>query len=965
MKNRVNKQIIKALSVGLAASMALQPVTAFAEGTNGEQTTGEPTGDPVVSENNESATAQGFEATETVIEEAGEAVDNAESTTGQSFNNEGSEEAFVTGEVTEASDLIDDSEDDVKDAQGYAEKRDEELEAFHDTLEDGKFDENISNAKSDYSSAEQTAKDAQEIADKVTEDSTYEEAKQFVSDAEDKYEEANQLLAKAEGERQAAQDTYDAAFKKYMDAQKDASLTTIELTAAEKELADAKKLVEDKEQAVLDAETAANEILNQMLEDDYNKIQEAQMALEDDSLTDEERAAKEDELAKLLIGSYIKANGGKSVEFSTVEKTEVRGTKEDGTDNTNTKTYQTVKYIDKDGNEVPEIFVVSVVDGEVCVKSLNVTVEDDLSVVIQEAVDGKDEVPESWKTAEGKAFEETQTSHTFEKKEEGQTGFYAIDTATSPKEQIQGADDVSAQYIGSYRGKNYYTAYIEKTDKTPTYELKKVQVHSEEDGYEKKAQPAPISYGKWGWLYFYSDVQDLSDEGYDLKVTYTDADGNTIEEKVEDLNLIQKFSTLFRGIINNENPLVLSVTNEVYDYSKPIMHDKVVVEETLAKECIEVTGYSQSTGKVDCYWDDYDQAKAKRDKAVADLQKKGYAILSSNLDRDYYGYYYSIKYIVPTVESKTVDKIVAVNQYTPDDYTIHTEHQDAVVAQDARYGTKIVETEGTSLVESDLAQKIAAQEEKIANQRKAAEAAASASEDYYNALDAVEKARKKVEDLKKKNSPMTVLAEASAELRAAMQQLKYASWAKSDANKALKEAEEALELAKEEFAKKPVPSNQNPGTGDDTPSYGGGDDTIFIPTVVTPATTVVAPAVENPEAPAVLGEVRKTSTRKSTAKSAADTETVATDNSNGNSDNAAVAGAQKEETKTPEAPKTESTIEETETALAATPELEEKGFAWWWLLILAAIAGVSVEEYARRKSNKAKAEAKDSTKINK
>jgi|GEM_PF-4476528 len=155
------------------------------------------------------------------------------------------------------------------------------------------------------------------------------------------------------------------------------------------------------------------------------------------------------------------------------------------------------------------------------------------------------------------------------------------------------------------------------------------------------------------------------------------------------------------------------------------------------------------------------------------------------------------------------------------------------------------------------------------------------------------------------------------------------------------------------------------GDDDDTTTGGGGDDTTtFIPVAVTPATNVVAPAVENPEAPAVLGA---RTTRRTSAKSAADTDAVATDNSNGNggNDNSAVAGAQKEETKTPEAPKEETKIEDSDTALAATPELEEKGFAWWWLLILAAIAGVSVEEYARRKSNKAKAEAKDDAKINK
>lgn len=158
---------------------------------------------------------------------------------------------------------------------------------------------------------------------------------------------------------------------------------------------------------------------------------------------------------------------------------------------------------------------------------------------------------------------------------------------------------------------------------------------------------------------------------------------------------------------------------------------------------------------------------------------------------------------------------------------------------------------------------------------------------------------------------------------------------------------------------------QNPGEpvdddddDDDDDTTGGGDDTTVIPVAVTPTTNVVAEAVDNAEAPAVLGA---RAPRRTAAKTTANTETPAADNN----DNAAVAGAQKEEVKTPEAPKEETKIEDNDTALAATPELEEKGFAWWWLLILAAVAGVAIEEYARRKSNKAKAEAKDSTKINK
>ena len=46
------------------------------------------------------------------------------------------------------------------------------------------------------------------------------------------------------------------------------------------------------------------------------------------------------------------------------------------------------------------------------------------------------------------------------------------------------------------------------------------------------------------------------------------------------------------------------------------------------------------------------------------------------------------------------------------------------------------------------------------------------------------------------------------------------------------------------------------------------------------------------------------------------------------------------------------TIGEESTALAATPIEAKKGFPYWVLIILAGIAGVSVEEYIRRKNNK-------------
>lgn len=53
-------------------------------------------------------------------------------------------------------------------------------------------------------------------------------------------------------------------------------------------------------------------------------------------------------------------------------------------------------------------------------------------------------------------------------------------------------------------------------------------------------------------------------------------------------------------------------------------------------------------------------------------------------------------------------------------------------------------------------------------------------------------------------------------------------------------------------------------------------------------------------------------------------------------------------------------IEDENVALASSiPEEVKSGFSWWWLLILAAITGVSAEEIYRRKKAKAEAEKKN------
>ena len=431
--------------------------------------------------------------------------------------------------------------------------------------------------------------------------------------------------------------------------------------------------------------------------------------------------------------------------------------------------------------------------------------------------------------------------------------------------------------------------------------------------------------------------------------------------------------------------------------------DGLITMPAEANETARTNTINSLKGQIaEIYADEYDVDASDLDVTVE--ENLGYWV-SGSWKNPVYHYYYWYSYTVKTkavaptygweLQKNTVNSTTSKFMYNSKDYSYVAPEEKTLSAY---YNLGYENVNGTSKPLNDGTDQSSYDKQRTYNNAKAAWDAAQAT---FNATDeAFNKAKKELEEAQAALDSFAQLELAGRtkkeyvdKYNTAKAAFDVASANKKDAEDALNAAKDAKDAAKKEFdkadaakkaaddavnkadaAKKAADDARNAttgggddtttGGGDDTTTGGGDDTTTFIPVAVTPATNVVAPAADNAQAPAVLGA---RTTRRTAAKSAADTDTVATDNSNGNggNDNSAVAGAQKEETKTPEAPKEETKIEDSDTALAATPELEEKGFAWWWLLILAAIAGVSVEEYARRKSNKAKAEAKDSTKINK
>lgn len=169
-------------------------------------------------------------------------------------------------------------------------------------------------------------------------------------------------------------------------------------------------------------------------------------------------------------------------------------------------------------------------------------------------------------------------------------------------------------------------------------------------------------------------------------------------------------------------------------------------------------------------------------------------------------------------------------------------------------------------------------------------------------------------------------------------------------NAAASEAKETLDNTVAEIRRRQQAMDQgsfgsNEGTS--TGSNNDEDDVVY-PAAITrgPAALSTASAADDA---AVLGATRAASSGKSSkaaavnAKASTSNDTAANTASNANGVN------ENKDTVNVDATKT---IGEESTALAATPIEAKKGFPYWVLIILAGIAGVSVEEYIRRKNNK-------------
>ncbi|SCY51862.1 hypothetical protein [Butyrivibrio sp. INlla14] len=998
-KNLLNKQLIKAISLGISASMALQPVTALAaEETNAE--TSDNTGDHVLEVENTIAEETIIENSEAAISNAKEEIENAEKETGLTFDNSDDEVVAVTGEVESAVETVIDAKNDIEDAKEHSANRDKAIEEMNNNL-DQNYGSNIDKAKTDFNDATTAAGEAEEISASITEETVLADAESKAKEANAKHKEALEKLANAEKEYADAKAAYDKAFENYRKASEEGSKSFISINDAQRELEEAMKMLSQKKEVVENQTAAAAGYLETVKNNDYQKIADSLEKLSKNETTSEEHA-------KLLIGAYIKANGGKDVAFGTVNKEYTAGLNENGEVKKETQTYNTVTYTNADGEEVVESYIVNVDEnGEISVSKINVSETDNTDVIIKEAVEyspaveGKDEVLESWSTADGSKSFLVSNDKIVKIETENENELIAIDT--------ENLNDVSTEDDKKVSVPAPITEYIQNGVKTTKY----VETGLEKTEYVKDTYVVVDSYNtkrvtdsskvetKEELFNMISNLEGRNDN-VSVNVSVQVAGFLPISYNVypNDLKWYDKLNAVLFG-----SGYKVDISYDVEDKNSPKeTHEEEAICEVVTKEytITTVTNVYERSGNYG--WLSKDKKSAKRDMEarVSELRDQGFTVNSFSVESDWNSrgkYYYKIDYTSTNVGTNTVTKEVSRKRYAADTYTVHTEHQDAVEAKDevqaqaAVYGTKLVTTTAGSFVENDLQAKLEAQANAVALQNAAVEAAKAAEEAYNNAVKAVKDAQEKVEKLKEANTPVVTLAEASANLNIAMKRLSEATSKKNAADKAVANATTAVENANknvsfiqakeaarkaeearrraEEEARRNQENNSNDGQSQSSDS--ASEYATVIPTVANTTKKTAATTLETAE---VLGAKRAT-TKKATKATKTSTK-KSTDKVSEEKKDTKLAAEEKAETveavETTEAVVTPSedvkttdgqnvdnaevTIADEQTALTDSVEnAGQKHFPWIVVAILG-VLGISVEEVVRRGSKKAKEKSK-------
>lgn len=809
MKNKsISRKLINALAIGLSASMAMQPITAFA---------GEPETEPVREDENNhqvQGTDETYSQVTESVESAGEEVIKAGSSVDAAAGDAAENYQEAKEALTEAKEDVADAQEQVAVALEADKKAIEDEQQINQNID--VVDEKTDAAVDSYENAGVEAQNAVFISDKIDTEKTDEAtAKEIVEEVQSSADKAAESYSEAEQLLDEAQKAYDEAEERYNDLVSNSQAAEDAIIAAKQDLENAGKVLEDAQKSVHDAEDEAYDKYYKAYDNGYQEIIEAKEYLSTLTPDDEEYEERLEKLTQLIIKNHL-LNGvdATDIRFNEVVHGYLTGYEKDENGN----------YIKgEDGNfkkivtRVPLKVFSYVVDGERVFKNYDYTLNEEGVLSITEKnveVTGRDEITlqeeaEGYYTTEDgeKTFTGSDTVHTVSVDPEDATkGFYAIDT--SDKESIVTTLDLTPKDSEEARYKE-----VPGTEER-TYE--EAVEHVVVDEYNKKQQlvdkradviPEDID----------GEIASFIDKGYSLKVYCID----TFSADKIFIDTIDEWNEYKAGAKNfgRFSYFAVYAYETVDDLESPkVTHTETGIYETVTKE-YEVTRpeYFYASGEdyvgPPHYGSMLDAANAARAALDAiDRHFKGistdevkYEMISRKFDMVYnvtgissWGYkiWYDVKV---TKYNTTTERLVSSKTlYDATDYTNYVAPKEEV--KDTVVSINTHRTELASTTDESFINAVSAQKSAFARADEARERANQARLDYDEAVEAVRTAREKLHTLNGTGVPAYSIKLAQQELKVALAELQAAREKRSIAQDSLKEAEDALATAKTKLA---------------------------------------------------------------------------------------------------------------------------------------------------------------------
>ncbi len=432
-----NKQILKALTIGISANMILNPVVAFAEelseGDLKETMDADASENAVIKsiEDEESTDTPTHEHTKMEITDAVVELTTVSTKVEKADQVEGTDYNDTEGAVDIAVDKLRDAAGDVQTASDNLSKEmsdDVQVIASVELAED-----DFADAEKAFSASEEASADAVKNDESISADtSSVDDATTAIQVIENDLKLAGDKLKEAEDNLSTAKSSLETASKEY-------EILVADKNASDKALAGAKEKVSEAESLLLEAQenVEKNAKITEELEKNankleaYNQIYKLNEELASMSSSDEKYSGIVNALSELIIKYYLidKVDENSAVDIKDASEQFIVGYEYDS-EGKPQPVYENIDYKN----------VTFTVDGKEVTRKINYNCDDEGIITISEkSISAKESeisvLPKReivLTDEDGNTFKESATSYLiYKNSEDVDEGFYAIDTASS------------------------------------------------------------------------------------------------------------------------------------------------------------------------------------------------------------------------------------------------------------------------------------------------------------------------------------------------------------------------------------------------------------------------------------------------------------------------------------------------------------------------------------------------------